>query len=503
MLWFSHLALSALAGVTLNGAYAPVAFFPLALLAPAAALWLWRAQPTLWRAAFSGWLFGVAHFTGGVYWVYHSLHDFGEAPRILAVLMTAVLVTALAGYFALLAAAVSYAARRLSGMLLALLLFPSLWVLSEWLRGVLFTGFPWNLVGQAFIDSPFVGVLPVFGIFGASWVAVFFAACLLLLCSNKVSKRVTVGIAVLVILPGLWATHAEWTGIGGEEVEVALLQGNIEQDLKFDHLQFRNVVNTYRRLTLQAVGADLIVWPETAVTAYYDLLEEDLLLPLDAKVRAGGGRLLLGTFLRESGTVTNGTAYNAAVQVAQPPRIYRKRHLVPFGEYLPLRGLLDFFKSWVIIPMSDLTAGNAQPLMRIADHDVGVSICYEVAFADEVMDALPQAAYLLNLSNDSWFGNSTAPHQHLQIARVRAAEAGRAMARATSTGISAIIDHRGVVRASSEQFEEQILTATIRPRRGRTPYAIWGNVPVLMWSCLIILGVALRLVCKRKNDATG
>ena len=485
---------SAAAGVALTGAYAPLSWFPLAVLVPAAVLWSWRRR-TPKAAALSGWVFGLAHFATSFYWVYYSLHDFGEAPAMLAVAATLLFVAALAVYFAALAWAVSCAARFVPIALSCLLLYPSLWSLSEWLRGVLLTGFPWNVVGQAAVDSPLAGVLPVFGATGASWLVVFLAGCLVLAFSRRNTRTVIVaaGAFVAVSVAGAVSALLEWTAPAGERVEVALAQGNVEQNLKFDRDNFRRIVEAYRGLSARALGADLVLWPETAVPAYYDLLEKELAVPLGDEIREAGGEFVLGAFVRDE----DGGAYNALVKVASPPQVYRKRHLVPFGEYLPLRGLLNFFRAWILIPMSDLKAGRDRPLMRVGEHDVGVSICYEVSFASEIMDALPEAAYLINVSNDSWFGDSTAPYQHLQLARLRTAETGRAMVRATSTGVSAVIDHEGNVVERSRQFAEQLLTATVEPRRGRTPYSVWGDVPVLAWSLLSVLGLAVAAARRR------
>ncbi len=485
---------SALAGAALTGAYAPWSWFPAAVLVPAAALVLWRRRAPR-AAAWSGWVFGLAHFGTSFYWVYHSLHDFGEAPAALAAAATVLFVAVLAVYFALLAWATALAAPRVHGVALCLLVYPSLWTLSEWLRGVLLTGFPWNFVGQAAVDSPLAGVLPVFGTLGASWLTVFLAGCLAAVFLRRAAVRVVAVVAFAAVFAAATAAaRFEWTAADGAAVEVALVQPNVEQSLKFDPGSFRRIVEIYRELTARAVGADLVLWPETAVPTYYDLLERDLLSPLNDEIRAAGGEFMLGAFVRD-----DTGAYNAVVQIAQPPQIYRKRHLVPFGEYLPLRRLFEFFRSWILIPMSDLQTGHGRSLMRVGGRDVGVSICYEVSFASEIMDALPQAAYLINVSNDSWFGDSTAPHQHLQIARLRAAETGRAMVRATSTGISAIIDYRGVVVARSRQFTEQVLRAAVGPRRGLTPYSTWGDLPVLAWSLLLaVFGVSTARDARRR-----
>ena len=489
-------ALQASAGVALTAAYAPLSWFPLAVLVPAAALWWWRSQ-TPRQAVFAGWIFGFAHFASSFYWVYYSLHDFGQASAALAAAAAVVFAAVLAIYFAALAAAVSWSARRVRGACLCLLLYPSLWTLVEYLRGILLTGFPWNFVGQAMVGTPFAGVLPIAGGIGGSWLAVFLAGCITLMVASR-SSRIAAGVAFGAVLAGASALSLpEWTAESGDPVEVALVQANIEQDIKFDREIFERIVDTYRGLTHAALGADLVLWPETALPPYYDLLErEGVLPPTYDRISRAGGEFVLGAFVRDR----DGHAYNAIVRAGQTPQVYRKRHLVPLGEYFPLRSLLRFVDSLVLIPMSDLQAGDGVPLLRVGEHDVGVSICYEVSFADEVRDALPSAGYLINVSNDSWFGDSSAPHQHLQIARLRAIETGRPMARATSTGISALIDHRGNIVERSRQFTEQVIVGFIQPRSGATPYASRGDLPILILSVLLTAGC---FMARRDRNTKG
>ena len=490
---FKNLVFNALSGVALTGAYAPLSWFPLAMLVPVATLMLWRRTSNR-QAVLGGFIFGFAHFGTSFYWVYYSLHDFGEAPIALAIVLTVLFAATLAIYFVGLAWTTAFVAQRVKEVPLCLLLYPSLWVLGEWLRGVLFTGFPWNFVGQAMVDAPLVGVLPLFGVLGASWLTILLSGCVVLFFSKSTARFMTVAIFTSVIIVASAMSLFEWTASSSGQVKVALVQANITQDLKFNREKFQRVVNSYHRLTEHAIGADLVLWPETALPAYYDLLEEmDVLSHINDKIQNAGGEFVLGAFVRNP----NGDAYNAVVKVAHPLQLYRKRHLVPFGEYFPLRKLMQIVSSWVLIPMSDLKAGNARPLMRIGQHDVGISICYEVSFGNEILDALPEAAYLINVSNDSWFGDSAAPHQHLQLARLRAIETERAMVRATSTGISAIINHKGDLVERSQQFAEQVLTGVVKPRHGRTPYTIWGNIPILGLSLLLTLGVVV-LARKKK-----
>lgn len=484
------MAVHALAGVALTTVYAPLSYFPLAIVIPAATLWWWRRYPPR-RAALAGWVFGLAHFGSSFYWVYYSLHDFGGAPAALAVTIAIVFAAVLAVYFLGLASAVAYFSRRVRSAYLCLFLYPSLWVFGEYLRGVLFTGFPWNSIGQALVGTPLAGILPVAGGVGGSWFAVFLAGCITLALSSR-SLRVVAGTAFVLTSLVIWASSMiEWTAKSGDRLKVALVQANITQDLKFSRENFRHIVDTYRDLTQEALDVDLVIWPETALPVYYDLLEKDALLtPVYERIHKAGGELVLGAFVRDQ----DGDVYNAVVTAGPQPQVYRKRHLVPLGEYFPLRSLLQFADSLISIPMSDLRAGDDRPLLRIGRHDVGVSICYEVSFAREMADALPWADYLINVSNDSWFGDSLAPHQHLQIARLRALEAGRPMARATSTGISAVIDHRGNLVASSEQFAKQVVTGIIEPGVGSTPYAMWGDLPIMVLSVLLLLGCFLKSI---------
>ncbi|MCB1819623.1 MAG: apolipoprotein N-acyltransferase, partial [Gammaproteobacteria bacterium] len=271
---------------------------------------------------------------------------------------------------------------------------------------------------------------------------------------------------------------------------VSLLQGNIPQDQKWRRSMRGPSLQLYLDMTASVPDSRIVIWPETAVPAFATEVETSLLAPLDALLREQGRDLLLGIVDGSE----SGDYYNAMLSLGVSGRDrYYKRHLVPFGEYLPFdawtRPLLDFLQ----IPMSNFSpGGDGRPLLTLAGQPVGVDICYEDAYGTEVARALPEATLLVNASNDAWFGDSLAPHQHLEIARMRALETGRYLLRATNTGVSAIIDARGQLRGVSPQFERAILSDDVVPLRGTTPFVLWGNVAVVLLAALMLLPALRR-----------
>jgi apolipoprotein N-acyltransferase len=488
--------LAALAGGVLVLGFAPVEWRPLSVLAPALLLLLWL-ESTPGQAFRRGYLFGLAFFGFGVSWVFNSIHVFGEAPAALAGLITASLVL----FIALYPAVAGYLVNRYvpgSDALRLTLAYPAAWTLLEWVRGWLLTGFHWLTLGQAQLDWPLAGIVPIFGATGASWACMLTAGLLVLAMLGPGSRRwmAVAGMLFLWIM-GWLLNAATWTSPTGAALTASLVQGNVPQDEKMTDERLRPTLDLYRRMTRAHWDSDLIVWPETAVPTWHDRVAESFLRPLAREAQRHGTGLLTGVFAYDPRT---GDAYNAVVRPGEDPSFYFKRHLVPFGEYLPLRGLLMWMKDMLIIPMSDLSSGDGRPLLslpRLDNLTVGVSICYEDAYGAEINDALPQAALLVNVSNDAWFGDSLAPHQHLEIARLRALETGRDLLRATNTGISAIIDARGAIVARSPQFETHVLTGTVRPRQGLTPFSRWEN-----WAVVILASCSLlaALVSARRTQ---
>lgn len=488
--------LALLAGALTPLAFAPFSFSPLAVLMPALLFLLWLdVSPA--RAAWRGLLFGFGQFGVGVSWVYVAIHDFGYSGVPLAVFLTALFVAILAAYPALLGV---LAARFLRGpeWLRLALLFPAAWMLIEWLRGWLFTGFPWLNLGYSQIDAPLRGLAPLLGVYGVS-LAVAASAGLILVAlrGGGVRTRAIAAAAIVFLWLGSWAAaHVEWTEPAGAPFKVALVQGNVPQDSKWRPELVQPTLDLYAGLTRQHWDSRLIVWPEAAITAWYDEVAADYLPALRREARVHGTDIILGIPVREPGTRRY---FNSVVSLGEPPGFYHKRHLVPFGDYLPLqdwlRGVIRFFD----LPMSGFSAGPARaPLLDAGGLKIAAAICYEDAFGEEWIDGLPEAALLVNVTNNAWYGNSFAPHQHLEISRLRALETGRWLLRATTNGVSAIIDQRGQVRGRSPQFETHVLTGEARAYRGATPYVRFGNLPVLILALAAVL-VSIRFWRRRPD----
>ena len=473
--------LALLAGALLPLAFAPFGFYPIAPLSIALLIGAWlHADPR--RAFWRGWLFGIGQFGVGVSWIYVSIERYGNAAPFVAPLVTVVFVAILALYPAL----VGYLGRRLvrrNKALFALLGVPALWVLAEWLRGWALTGFPWLDLGYSQIDSPLACLAPLLGVHGVSAAVAFSGGVLVVLTTGRRRLRVSVlamGVAVWVgatLLDGL-----NWVTARGAPLSVSIVQGNIEQARKWEPAEADNILESYRKLSETEWGRDLILWPETAVPMFLRDAA-DFIAELAVRAEETGTELVFG--VPTLGQVPR-QYYNSVAVVGDELGIYRKRHLVPFGEYFPFRSALRWL-NFLEVPMADFAPGvaNPPPLM-VKGQPAGITICYEIAYSDLVRSNLPTAAFLITVSNDAWFGDSLAPHQHLQIARMRAFETGRYLLRATNTGISAIIDNRGRVQGVTPQDKTAVLTGEIQPMTGTTPFVRWGLTPVLIVMALML-----------------
>ena len=465
-----------LAGAATVLAFAPIGFFPLALLAFAVLIGFW-ASATPQRAFWAGYAFGLGLFGAGVSWIYVSMHTFGGMPPPLAALATLLF----CAFLALFPALAGWLQARIPAApwLRACLVIPAAWTLFEWLRGWIFTGFPWLSAGYAGVGWPLQGYAPILGVYGLSFLAVSLAGMAWLLFRQR--KLVTAVAFIAVLGAGEALRRVEWTQPAGEPVGAALLQGNIAQDLKFRPERYPQILETYAHLA-EATRAKLIVFPETAIPRFYDRIEPEYLARLEAMARRNGGDLLLGVPYRTS----EADYFNSVLSFGTSPRqAYHKSHLVPFGEFIPagfgwlLRGLQ--------IPLSDFSRGaREQPPIAAAGQRIAVNVCYEDAFGDEIARRLPEATLLVNVSNVAWFGDSLAPAQHLQIAQLRAVETGRMHLTATNTGITAAIDRDGRVLAQLPQFKEGLLEVTARGYAGWTPYARLRDWPAVAVSLLVL-----------------
>ncbi|APR03467.1 apolipoprotein N-acyltransferase [Thauera chlorobenzoica] len=494
-------------------AFAPFGLFPLALpsLAVLAALLGRAARPADgFRLGFA-WGFGA--FGAGVSWLYVALERYGGMPAPLAALAIALFCAYLALYPALAGAAFVRlrgrgergAASGRAGTLGPAALFGALWLLAEWLRGVLFTGFPWLAIGYSQTPpSPLAGFLPLIGVHGVGGLLAF-AAALLAFADWRRPARAWRAAAVLgaLLLAGGGLLGRGWTVPAGAPVDVALVQTHFEQSMKWDPERFADVLRVNLELVRDAfAGAAppaLVVLPETTLPTLAEHLPEGYLALLERFAGEAGGQLVLGVFRRNEA----GQIFNAAMSLGGgESQYYAKQHLVPFGEYSP--PLFGWFYRLASIPMSDQTRGAPeQPPMRLDGQRVALNICYEDLFGAELIRALPAATLMLNLSNLAWYGDSLAQPQHLQIARVRALETGRPMLRATNTGMTAVVQPDGRVSAVLPGFERGVLRMTVQGHAGLTPYARWGDRPALGLALLMALGGALRLVRHRSRPLAG
>lgn len=473
--------LALLAGVLTTFAFAPFNLWPLALMAPATLFYIW------WRSDASpfgiGFAYGLGLMGSGVSWLHVSIAQFGNLGWLFPLVVTIGFVAIVALYYGFLGWA---AARfRASARLTMLLIFPALWVLFEWLRGWFLTGFPWLHLGYSQIDSPLAGYAPLLGTLGVSLALVISAGALVLLLLKDESRRPPLLMLVLIWSAGWLFSYQAWTRPDGDPLSVALVQGNIPQAKKWAPEQLAPSLILYAKETIKHYDKDLIVWPETAVSAFEFQVDDAFLQPLEEEIKSQQTHLVYGVVQMDE---AKKRYFNAMVALGNEQRdSYYKRHLVPFTEYLPLKFLFSPLVDLFTIPMSDFTAGSGKPLMKVGPHMAGMSICYEDAFGSEMIDALPEAAYLINASNDAWFGESLAPHQHLQIARMRALETGRYLLRATNTGISAIVGPKGELIGVSPLLELDVLSGEIRPMSGVTPYAASGNLLTLALLALMLI----------------
>ena len=476
-------SLALIAGATLPLGFAPYFLWPLIPLALAAFFALARHSR---RPLLSGWLFGLGMFGHGVWWIQVSVHQFGLPSYFFSVPVTGVFIMGMALY----PAAIAWVIRRYAhGLWRSVAVAAASWTLGELIRAHLFTGFPWLSLGYSQTDGPLLGLLPIVGVFGCSLVISFVAAMLGGIVTTRGRQRLVLGSVMLAVLVlAVASRQLTFTQPVGTAASVALIQGAIPQALKWQPDLRDASIALYEHLSEPHWDADLVIWPETAIAAFPHEVEP-VLKRLSSKATDTQTHLLIGM---PSGQPWAGEYYNSVLAFGEQGGRYNKTHLVPFGEFFPFKQFLQPLANQLSIPLSDFSRGQAQQaLLRFGQHHLGISICYEDAFGMEVRRSLPQAALLVNVSNDAWFGDSIAPHQHLQIARARAIESGRYLLRATNTGISAIINEHGHITATAPQFVETSVRGDVIPRSGRTPYVLLGDWPAWIVSIMLLLPAVL------------
>ena len=485
------LALALALGALLPLAFAPFDYWPLAIVCPAILMQLWTGV-TPRRGAQLGFCFGVGTFGAGTWWLYISVHGFGGAPVWLSVALILVLVTVMASYHALLGwLSVKFlpaqgAWRWYAGL-------PALWLLIEWWRGWFLSGFPWFSLGYSQTDTWLAAYAPVCGVYGLSALLLLQAGALAALWQGQSRSRLAAVLLISLIWVGGWGLQrVAWTAPAGAPVPVAILQGAIPQDEKWQIENREPTMALYRRLNDQALGARLIVWPEAAIPAMANEIVP-FLADIQASSRGQNSDVLMGVLrLGDNGV----DYYNSIIALTGGVAFYDKRHLVLFAETFPVPA---FVRSWLrllSLPYSDFSPGSIyQTPLAAGGLRLAPSICYEDAFGSAQLGLVNRADVLVNVTNDAWFGRSPARYQHLQISRMRALEAGRFLLRAGNDGVSAIVGPRGELLAVAPEYRSAVLRGTVVPRGGLSPYTRVGNWAVL----LLAFGAAAAAGYRRRR----
>lgn len=487
--------LSIAAGAALALAFAPWNLWPLAIMSPAVLFLLWH-DATPRRAAWLGFCFAFGLFALGTWWLYVSIRVFGQAPLWIAVLLMLGLVCIMALYHAMLGWC---AARWLPtrGPVAWLLALPAAWTLVEWWRSWFLSGFGWLAFGYSQTDTWLAGFAPLGGTHLVSWLLLVMSGAVVLLWKGGARERV-VALAILV-LPwpaGAALQRIAWTREAGPPVEVAVLQGAVPQDLKWLATNRDTTLDLYGGLAREAMGTPLIVMPEAALP---DLANN--LLPflrrLATDAGASGTSLVLGILRAEPGASGELEYFNSVLALGDEVAWYDKHHLVPFSEFFPVPPFVRRWLRLMSLPYSDFTRGaRSQPALPAAGLLLAASICYEDAYPDTQRAAVRASTALVNVTNDAWFGRSSARYQHLQISRFRALESRRWLIRAANDGVSAVLSPHGDVVASAPEYERALLRASVVPRSGNTPWLLVGHWPTIIL-CVMLTGVA---VWRRRRD---
>ncbi|WP_296057454.1 apolipoprotein N-acyltransferase [uncultured Amphritea sp.] len=448
-----------------------------------------------------GWCYGLGFFGTGVSWVFVSIHEHSSASGLLAGSMTALFVAALALLFALQGWLYTRFFRNVAG-------FCALWIVFEWLRSWLFTGFPWLYLGYSLIDTPLATFAPLGGVWLISLYVVL-TSTLIVTFVKRLQRPLQAATILMVIgLPLVAIQQNEipqsWTSPVGEPVSVMVVQANIPQQRKWQRSELENILQTYVDLSLDSDKVDLLIWPETAIPTFYQKARV-ILSPFTEMLEKSDTSMISGipTVYTDPEQLRGKRYTNSLTLFSGGSGNYDKQRLVPFGEYVPLerqlRGIIDFFD----LPMSEFSLGAPdQPLLAAAGSQIAPFICYEIAYPELVRQQSLTSDLLLTVSNDTWFGHSSAPAQHLQIARMRALETGRWLIRSTNNGISALVSPDGKISATVPQYEQAVMTGEVQRMQGLTPYQEWGIRPLQVVTALMLL-FGLLTAPRRRQPGKG
>lgn len=434
-----------------------------------------------------GYLFGLGLFASGIWWVYVSIHDFGGADTFSALLLTCMLV----GFWAIfpaIAAVLSVRITRCSLVWFRVCATALLWIFVEYFRGYWFlNGFPWLQIAYSQLSTPLAGFAPLTGVYGTGFCLAVSAFAMVELLSGKLAVK-SAGLVLLILWAGgAYLKTVEWTYAAGRSLSITLVQGNVNQDEKWLPEQRQNTLRLYQQLTEQHWNdTQVIIWPETAIPAFLSQVQEFYLEPLAKRARQHHVDLIVS--LPSDGEQNQ--YFNSVLALGMTPGMYHKNHLLPFGEYLPLQPLSGWVLDQLQIPLGNFTSGdNIQTLLTAGGYPFVTTICYEDAFGEQVNRQISQAAYIVNLTNDAWFGDTAEPYQHMQIAQMRALETGRYLVRATNTGLTGFVAPDGRIQKQAPMFTTATLTDTIVPMAGLTPYSRVGDNVIFLGLSVLVLGL--------------